>query len=320
MKRRHILGIGACAALPVFATRAAAQAKPLTIVVGYGAGSSVDLVARRTAERLGPILKRTVLVENKTGAGGQLALTAIAAGPADGSLVAFTAPAPLTIFPATYDRLPYEAKDFVAVGATCSVEAGFVVGSAHPAKTLEEFAKWAKDHPCSIGNPGHATGPHFNVWQFARAAGIDVQHVPYRTIPQLALEVAMGQLNAGFSAMPAFMELIKAGRLRLLATAGSKRAPLFPQVPTFAELGYTKVQAEDWYGFVANARVAQPFRTELADALRNISKDAEYRDAILAMGLIPEYQDTQTLVRRMKADTAKWAELVKLTGFKSAST
>jgi tripartite-type tricarboxylate transporter receptor subunit TctC len=234
--------------------------------------------------------------------------------------VAFTAPAPLTIFPATYDRLPYEAKEFVAIGATCLVEAGFVVGSAHPAKTLEEFVKWAKDHPCSIGNPGHATGPHFNVWQFARAAGIDVQHVPYRTIPQLALEVATGQLSAGFSAMPAFMELIKAGRLRLLATAGSKRAPLFPQVSTFAELGYPKVQAEDWYGFVANARVARPFRIELAGALRTISKDPEYRDAIVAMGLIPEYQDPPTLAQRMKADTTKWAELVKLTGFKSAST
>jgi tripartite-type tricarboxylate transporter receptor subunit TctC len=131
--------------------------------------------------------------------------------------------------------------------------------------------------------------------------------------------VATGQLTAGFSAMPAFMEFIKAGRLRLLATAGNQRAPLFPQVPTFVELGYPKVYAEDWYGIVANARVAQSFLTELAAALQNTSKDPEYREAIVAMGLIPKYQDTTTLAQRMKSDTAKWAELVKLTGFKSAS-
>lgn len=319
MKRRHILRIAACGVLPGLAARASAQTKPLTIVVGYGPGSSVDLVARRTAERLGPALKRTVLVENKPGAGGQLALTAIAAGPADGSLIAFTAPAPLTIFPATYDRLPYDPKDFVAIGATCSVEAGFVVGNAHPAKTMTEFLKWAKDHACTIGNPGHATGPHFNVWQLAKASGIEVEHVPYRTIPQLALEVANSQLSAGFSAMPAFMELIKAGRLRLLATAGNRRAQLFPQVPTFVELGYDKVRAEDWYGFVASVRIPQPFRTEFADALHQISKEPEYREAIVAMGLIPEYQDAPTLAQRIKADTAKWTELGKLTGFKSTS-
>lgn len=321
MKRRELLQFGAGASIAGFSTYSAAQPKTLTIVVGYGAGSSLDLGARRSAERLGTLLKRSVIVDNKPGAGGQIALAALnSSAGADGSLIAFTAPAPITLFPLTYDRLPYMAKDFVPMGAPCTVEGGLVVGANHPSMTMLDFIEWAKANPCSIGNPGHATGPHFNVWQLARAAKIDVQHVPYKSIPQLATDIVAGHVNAGYSAIPAFVELIKAGRLRLLATAGTKRSALFPQVPTFVELGYKDVHAEDWYGFVASARASQQFRAEFEDALRSICKEPGYRNALSELGLIPQFLDTSTLTERIKSDAGKWVELVKVTGYKASST
>lgn len=321
MKRRQLLQFGASAAIAGVSSHATAQSKALTIVVGYGAGSSLDLVARRSAERLSTLLKRSVIVENKPGAGGQLALAALnSPAGADGSLIAFTAPAPITLFPLTYEKLPYKPRDFVPIGAPCTVEGGLVVGTNHPSMTLLDFIGWAKSNPCSIGNPGYATGPHFNAWQLARAAKIDVQHVPYRSIPQLANDIVAGHVSAGNSAIPAFVELIKAGRLRLLATAGTKRSALFPQVPTFIELGFKDVHAEDWYGFVANARVSQLFRTEFEDALRSLSKEQGYRDALSELGLIPQYLETSDIMERIKSDTGKWAELVKVTGYKASST
>lgn len=320
MRRRQFTNLAASIALPALAGTAWAQPKPMTIVVGYGAGSAVDIVARLTGERLTAALGRTVVVENRAGAGGQLAMTAVATAPPDGSLVVVTPPSVLTLFPATFARLPYNPAHFVPLGATCSVDSALVVGASHPAKSLAEFVTWAKANPaqCSIGNPGHATAPHFLAWRLAQDARIDAQYVSYRAMPQMGVEVGTGQLAAGLAALPAFMELIRAGRLRLLATAGGKRAPLFPDVPTFAEAGYPGIHSQDWYGFLAHAGVPQAFRTGFGAALREVLNSAAYRAQLLAIGFTPDYHDSAALVRGVKEDTAKWADLVKRTGFKAS--
>ena len=180
--RRHALSfIAATSLLAMTPNWVNAQAKPLKILVGYPAGGAVDVVARQVAEEM-RVLGYNAIVENKTGAAGQLATEAMLASPADGSTVVLMPGGNATIFPHVYPSLRYSMADLKPLASVCSFTFALGVGPGTPAKTLKEFVDWAKANPgkASYGTPGAGTAMHFMGVMFGRLAGIDFQHVPYR--------------------------------------------------------------------------------------------------------------------------------------------
>lgn len=319
-ERRHWLKTVTALAAAGCGWAARAQAKPLTLLVGYNPGGPVDIVARALAVPLADLLGRQVLVDYKPGAGGQFALTALKQAPADGGLLALSPPSPLTIFPSTFSKLSYDPfKDFAPIATACTFDFAFVVGANHPARTLGEFTAWCKAHPkqASVGVAGLGTTPHFLGWTFARKAGIELEAIPYKGTPQMAQEVAAGQLACAISPQANFAELIKGGKLRLLGTTGALRSTVFPQAPTFTESGFPELQSEEWFGLFARAGTPQPQLDELAAALQKIGVRDGYRKALVDMGFAPEIHDTARLSRDIRADFERWAEVVRKTGFKA---
>lgn len=317
LNRREILRAG-LAADSLASGWVRADQRPLTILVGYNPGGPLDIVARQIAEPMRELLGRPVLVDYKPGAGGQLALTALKQAPADGALLALSPPSPLTIFPSTYGKLPYEPfKDFAPIATTCTFDFALVVGAGYPAKTLAEFVARCRTHPkeASVGVAGLGTTPHFLAWTLARKAGIELEAIPYKNTPQMAQEVAAGQLACGISPQANFAELVKAGRLRLLGTTGPERSPVFPQVPSLTESGFPELQSVEWFALFARSGTPQPLLEALADATRKAVARDGVRKALLGMGFQPEIRDAAQLSR--DADFERWAEVVRRTGFKA---
>jgi tripartite-type tricarboxylate transporter receptor subunit TctC len=318
-RRRLLLQAGAAALLPMSVSHAD-TARPLTLLVGYNPGGPVDIVARQLAEPLRELLGCQVLVDYRPGAGGQFALSALKTAAADGKLIALSPPSPLTIFPSTFSKLGYEPfKDFTPIATACSFDFAFAVGANHPARTLAEFVAWCKKNPkdASLGIAGFGTTPHFLGWTFAQQAGIALEAIPYKGTPQMAQELAAGQIACAISPQANFAELVKGGRLRLLGTTGPARSPVFPQVPTFSEAGYAALQSEEWFGLFARAGTPQPLLDALAEATRKAVARESTRRALAELGFNPEVRNAARLAQDIKSDFARWAEVVKRTGFKA---
>ncbi|SDP61764.1 Tripartite-type tricarboxylate transporter, receptor component TctC [Rhodoferax sp. OV413] len=325
MQRRHLLQAGtALAATTAFDAVAAlgAESKPLTILVGFGPGGPVDTVARQLVEPLRELLGRPVLVDYKPGVGGQMALTAVKQAAPDGAVLALSPPSPLTISPSTFDKLPYDPfKDFAPVCSACTFDFSLVVGSDHPARTLAELVAWCKQNPkqANLGVAGLGSSPHFLAWLFARKAGIALEPIAYRGTPNMAQEVAGGQLACAFSPQANFAELVKAGRLRMLATTGAVRSTAFPQVPTFGESGYAELQSEEWFAFFARTGTPPAMLNVFAEAVRQVVARDTVRLHLLGMGFNPEACGASRLAQDIRTDFERWAEVVRRTGFKADS-
>lgn len=320
MQRRLLVQAGA--ALAIGAGPVRAQDKPVTIVVGFAAGSAPDIAARFVAAHLPAALGgRNVVVDNRPGAGGQLAFVVLKQAPADGTVVSFVPSNLLTIFPSIYAKLPYEAKDVTPIATACTFDFALAVGNDHPAKTLGEFIAWAKAHPkqASIGNPGLGTPQHFFGWTFGRTVGVEFEAVPYRSTPQMAQEVAGGQVAAAIAAQPVFIELVRAGKLRMLATTGDTRSTVFPTVPTFVESGYPSLRSVEWFGFFGRAGTAQPVLVGFAAAVRQVVQRSDVRAQLQGMGFAAVAHDAQWLNNSIRTDFDRWAEVVRRTGFKAES-
>lgn len=319
MQRRALLQ--ATAAWTTAPLAARAQDRPVTVVVGFSAGSAPDIAARHITSQLPTVLGRKVIVDNRPGAGGQLAFVALKQAPADGSVLAFVPSNLLTIFPSIYGKLPYGPEDVVPIATGCTVDFALVVANDHPSKTLAEFVAWCRARPgrASIGNPGLGTPQHFFGWTFGRAAGVEFEAVPYRSTPQMAQEVAGGQLPAAMAAPALFVELVRAGRLRLLATTGDTRSSLFPQVPTFAEAGFPALRSTEWFGFFGRSGTPPHVLERFAGAVRRAVALDAVRSPLQAMGFTAVAHDAAWLNHTIRSDSARWAEVVRRTGFKAES-
>lgn len=313
-RRTVVAGLIAAGASPAIW----AQPAPLTLLTGYNAGSVPDSAARLSGRHLGAQQHRSVIVDNRPGAGGQLALTALKNGPANGTIAVLTPASPLTLFASTYKKLPYSPlEDFVPVCTVCSTDFAFAVPVGHPARTLAEFVQWAKSNAVQggIGNPGMGTAPHFLAWSFKKSAGLDLPDVPYRNPPQIALELAAGGLTAGIASSSLFSEFVKAGKLRILATSAAQRSPLYPQVPTFAQAGYEAISAQEWYVLVMKQGTPDAAVGALQESMRTITDMGAYRDSMLALGMQPQVHGTEWARDHLVKDTARWQDIVAKSGF-----
>ena len=325
-QRRHLIktlgSAAAVAALAPFSRIVQAQTlDQVKIYYGFPAGSAGDSVARRVAEKLGgtPYTRNPGYVENKPGAGGRIAVESLKVAPADGSVLTLAPVSALSVYPYIYPKLSYKPSDVTPVSIGAIMFHGLAVGPMVPASvtTLKDFLAWAKANPdkASYGSPGAGSMPHLLGALLNLRAGTDLKHVPYRgTVPSIT-DLVGGQVAAAMNPSGDYLQYMKAGRVRVLATSGKKRSPYLPDVPTFTELGYPDVTSEEWFGFYAPAKTPAATLAAANAAINQALKDKAVIDALALVGLVAHGSTAQEMAADQQAEFERWGPLVKQIGF-----
>jgi tripartite-type tricarboxylate transporter receptor subunit TctC len=326
MQRRHFILSSTAAGIALAHPLLGAQGLPDTarILAGFAPGGTVDVTARRVADKLRDVLAKSVVVENRTGAGGQIALSGLKTSPADGLTLLVTPMSMLGIYPHTYKKLPYDpVADFQPVSQAVRFDFGFGVGPMVPAsvKTLAEFVTWCKANPkdANFGSPAAGSVPHFVAELFGRAAGFDFKHVPYRGTQPAIADMMGGQVASVSGPVGEFLQHLPTGRARLLATSGPARNKFAPSVATYAEQGFKDIVFEEWFGFYMPAKVPADVLARASTAIRNALSAPDVVDALALMGLEARPSTPAELAALLKRDTERWAPLVKTIGFTADS-
>lgn len=291
--------------------------KPVRLVVGFPPGAAIDNVARMLAEPLAARLGQTVVVENRTGAGGRIAAEHVKNAPADGTTVFFTPVATVVIFPITYRKLSYDpVRDFEPVAQIATFPIGFAVGANVPVRTLAEYVQAVKADPKNANYSSAALGslPHFFAVMFARSAGIDLVHVAYRGTADVRTALLGGQIQAASVPLADLAELHKTGRARVLASSGASRSPSLPEVPTFREQGYD-IEGIGWYALYLPARTPKAAVDRLAQASIDVVRTPEVRERLVRAGWEPTGVGPAQLAAIMQADLARWTPVIRASGF-----
>ena len=315
---RRQLVLATC--LSALAVGAHAQGNVIRIVVGYPAGATSDALTRVVADAMSKRLSQPVIVENRTGAGGQLANQAVKAAAPDGMTLMMTPVATMSIFPHSYaGQLKYDPfKDFAPVAHLSDFQIGLGVATNVPTQTLEDYVKWVKADPQKnsfYGSAAPGSLPHFFGVMFAKSAGLQLTHVPYRGTAAAMAAIAGGEIAALSTVAADLRSLVEGGRARLLAVAGEKRSPAFPDVPTFREKGFDLV-ATPWYALFAPAGTPADVLQRLSKAAVDSVNDPAVKQRLLDMGLEPTGYGPDRLAAIMKADYERWGEPIRESGFK----
>lgn len=306
-------------ALAALGPAAAEPGPTLTrILIGYGAGGGADVITRAYAQSMARTLKRDVIVENKPGAGGTLAGIIAKRGPADGSVLLFGNVATHVLSAYTFRAKPYdEAKDFVPVGEMAQFDLALAVAAATPARTLADYIQWAKGDPhrTSFGTAAAGSLPHFFGLLLGKATGLEMVHVPYKSGPAINAELMGGQLPAAISAESDYVQLSRAGKLRVLATSGTRRSPFLPDVPTFRELGYPDLTGTSWFALFAPAGTPPEELQRLRSAMQQATRDPQVRKVVDGLGVEMPEGDAASFARFLADERSRWGPVVQASGF-----
>lgn len=297
-----------------------ASVEILKIITGFAAGGTSDTVCRRVADGLRGLYARSALVENRTGAGGQIAITGVKASPADGTVMLQTPASMLTIYPHIYKKLQYDPfKDLVPVSMACTFEFALAVGPAVPASitNVPEFLAWVKANPtnANFGSPAAGSTPHFTAEMLARAGQVSMRHLPYRGTQPAILDLTGGQIASVSGPIGDFLPHLAGGRVRLLGVSGAKRSRFAPQTPTFAEQGLKDVVTDEWFAFYMPAGTPPDIVQRANAALRTALAKPEVIDGLSAMGLEAKSSSQAELLDTQRRDTERWGPIVKAVGF-----
>jgi tripartite-type tricarboxylate transporter receptor subunit TctC len=295
------------------------QNNTIKIIVGYPPGATSDLLTRVMADAMSKRLNQPVIVENRTGAGGQLGNMAVKAAPADGTTLLMTPVATMSIFPHSYaGQLKYDPfKDFAPVAHLSNFQIGFGLANKVPANNLKEYIEWVKTSPAQnafFGSAAPGSLPHFMGVLFAQSAGIKLEHVPYRGTATAMQALAAGEIPALSTVAGDIQSLVDGKKARLVAVAGEKRSPMFPDVPTFREQGVDLV-ASPWYALFAPAGTPPDVIQKLARAATASIQDPAVNKKLVDMELEPTGYGPDRLAQIMKADYEKWGPPIRASGF-----
>jgi tripartite-type tricarboxylate transporter receptor subunit TctC len=308
----------AAALLAPAASHAQLLQQPIKIVFPFAAGGGGDALARLLAEELRTALNRNVVVENKTGAGGQAGTLEVVNSAPNGDTLLLTPIAPVVLHQNIYKNLRYDPiKDLKPVALISDFEFAIAVGPAVPAKTLEELIAWMKANPnkASYGTPGAGALPHFFGVLFSKAVGVDMVHIGYRGSALALVDLISGQIPIVVTTTTDLLQNHKEGKIRILATSDSKRSPLVPEVPTFQERGF-KIVGTAWYGVFAPAKTPDDVVNRYSKILSDALKTEAMKDKLLKLGLYARGSTPEELGKLQKEHADLWKPAIEASGFK----
>jgi tripartite-type tricarboxylate transporter receptor subunit TctC len=314
MKRRSAL-FAATAVL--WAATATAQEGPLRIVVGYAPGGSTDRVARIVGDKLQAKLGVTVVVENKTGAGGRLAAQQVKSTPAGQNVLMVGNPAVMVVAPLVFKDNGYDAeRDFVAVSHVNDYEFGIAVATAVPVRELSHLLAWLRANPekANFGVPATGSLPHFFALMTGEKAGVKAQVVGYRGSGPLTTDLLGGQVPVAVDTFETLLPQHEGGKIRVLASSGAKRSPHAPAVPTFKEAGIDLV-AIGWNAFFAPATMPKERVDRYAAAIREVMSDPDTQRKFNDARMTPVVSTQAQTQAMLKAYRAQWAPVVQKSGY-----
>lgn len=298
---------------------AQAQGTPIHLLVGFPAGGGTDAIARTLADKLKDQLGVPVLVENKAGAGGQIAAQTLKAAVPDGNTLFLSHDHTISILPLVMKNPGFDpGRDFVPVAGFATFVNALAISGGTPARAVPEYVAWVKAQSAgkdTVGVPAPASVPEFLVKVVGQKYGLDLQAAPYRGSAPMMADMLGNQIHAGTGSVPDFMENHKAGKIRIVAVMGASRQATLPDVPTFAELGLAGFEDVPYYGIFAPAGTPQASVDKFSEALRKVLALPEVKDRLTAMGLSVGFMGAQQLGAREKAYAQTWAKIIKATGF-----
>jgi len=309
-------------AVATISSSAFAQAwpsKPIKVIVPFPPGGGTDLIARELSTKVAIATKWVFVVENRPGAGGNLGVDAVAKSPADGYTLVLGQTSNLAINPSLYSKMPYDAqKDLVPIVHVADAPLVLVTNADSPFKTLADVVKAAKEKPGRINfaSPGNGTVAHLSSELLQKAAGIKLQHVPYKGAAQAVTDLMGGNVELYMSSVPTLLGHIKQGKLRPLAVTSSKRVDDLPDVPTVAESGYKSFETVTWFGFLAPAGTPKDVVSKLNAEFNKALKQPDVRKKLSDEGADPIGGTPEQFATLIKEDTVRWGKVVKESGAK----
>jgi tripartite-type tricarboxylate transporter receptor subunit TctC len=317
MKKRELLA--GLALLPL-ATPALAQeypSRPIRLLVGFAAGGSTDVFARAIAPRLQALLGQPVVIENRPGAGGNIATEATVRSAPDGYTLLLGTIGPLAINPTLYGNLAFDPlKDLTPVSLVGEVPNVLAVPADRPYRSVADIIAAAKARPevLNFGSSGIGSAGHLAAEQLNLMAGIRTTHVPYRGGGALLPELVAGRVDYAFTTALNGIPQAEAGKLRILGVPNGKRVPLLPEIPTIAESGLPGFDGVDWAALMAPPGLPAPILAKLNAAMQSVLKEAELVAAMASRRLVLEASTPEALAEFLRRETARWAPVVRASG------
>jgi len=322
ISRRHVLGGSLAAAASATAPQVFAQpafpSRPIKFIVPFTPGGATDLVGRLLAAKLQESWGQNVVVENRPGASGMIGTGEVARAPADGHTVLVSITTHIQN-PAIFAKVPYDPiKDFEPVSQICLSYLVLVVRPDFPAKDIKEFVALVKANPgkYSFGSFGTGSSSHIVGEGFARQAGLDMAHVPYKGSAPMTSDLLGGQVPCAFADVSTATQHIAAGKLRPLVVSGERRAPLLATVPTLLESGYRGFEALGWVGILLAAGTPKPIVEKYSKEMVRIVKLPEVRARLYEQTLMPVGDNAESFARTLKRDMALWKQIATVAGIK----
>lgn len=316
--RRCALAVLAATALGV-GLPALAQGKITRLVVAFPSGGPVDFVARSIGEQLGKELGHQVIVENKAGANGAIAAEYVARSGADGQTLWLTSVGAVAINPPLYDKLPYDpVRDLAPVSLVVNNVELLVVNAANPANTGAEFIANTRLQAkgATMASSGIGSVPHLAMELLADATKAKLLHVPYKGAAPAITDVVAGHVDGFFGDIPGLVGFIKAGKLKPIGIAASKRHPLLPEVKTFEEMGIKGVDSDNWYALFTSKATPAADIERINQAVRRTLANEAVSAKLMASGAVPAASSPAELATLLRNDTAKWAGVIKAKNIK----
>ena len=311
------------AALALLATVAHAQTwptKPIRLVVPFAPGGSSSIVARTLAAEMEKGLGQPIVVENKPGGGGNVAMQEVARADPDGYTLIIGHVGSLAVNPYMYSKLPYDVdKDFAAISLLATVPAIYVVHADVPAKDLREFVALAKKDPGKLyyGSAGNGSAGHLAMEYLKQVTGIDIVHVPYKGTGPNLTDLIAGRTQAASAGTPPLMPHVKSGKLRVIAVGTTKRLASLPDVPTVAEQGYPGFETSQWYGLNAPARTPPAVIQRLAAEAAKAAKDQKVHERFAADDADAIGSGPAEYAAFIKKEQERWSKVVRAANIKA---
>jgi tripartite-type tricarboxylate transporter receptor subunit TctC len=296
-------------------------AKPIRFIAPFAAGGALDTLTRTIASRMPESWGQPVLVENRTGAGGNIGADIVAKAPPDGYTLVMGTIATHAINVSLYSPMPYDAvKDFAPVTIAATINNSLSVHPSVATRNVAELIQYAKANPgrLTFGSAGSGTSQHLAGELFKTMTGVDMVHVPYKGGAPAMVDLLAGQISMTFGDIPTALPHIRSGRLRSIAVTAARRSPLLPDVPTIAEQGLPGFDVSAWFGVFTTAGTPRPVVSQLNAEIARILRLPDVREKLLAVGMEPVTNSPDEFAAFVQSEIAKWARVVKASGAKAS--